>query len=198
MEIFDNSEKISGNLNCTRIEELYRSLFDKLHGFVYCRIVYKNKLAQDFECILVNKTFETQIGQKNITGKTFSEIAPVLFKNERNLIERCAYIANSGLSESFETYLDSLQLWVLISIQCQELDHFILSFTIITDRKDKEKSIDILLRRYHSILEISSDGIHIIDKSGNLIEANESFCKMLGYTKNEVQYLNISDWDAKW
>ncbi len=197
MEIFDNSEKISGNLNSTRIEELYRSLFDKLHGFVFCRIVYKNKLAQDFECILVNKTFENQIGQKNITGKTFSEIAPVLFKNESNLIERCAYIANSGLSESFETYLDSLQLWVLISIQCQELDHFILSYTIITDRKDKEKSIDILLRRYHSILEISSDGIHIIDKSGNLIEANDSFCKMLGFTKNEIKHLNITDWNAQ-
>jgi len=34
--------------------------------------------------------------------------------------------------------------------------------------------------------------------SGNIVEANETFCRMLGYTQEEAARLNVSDWDAKW
>ncbi|MFI4941397.1 MAG: EAL domain-containing protein, partial [Burkholderiales bacterium] len=32
---------------------------------------------------------------------------------------------------------------------------------------------------------------------GNVIEANDSFCRMLGYTQEEVVRLNVSDWDVQ-
>ncbi len=53
-------------------------------------------------------------------------------------------------------------------------------------------------QKYELLLKASGDGIHIIDNNGNLIEYNESFCKMLGYSYDEMKSLNVKDWDLKW
>ncbi|MDD2915928.1 MAG: PAS domain S-box protein [Gallionella sp.] len=57
---------------------------------------------------------------------------------------------------------------------------------------------EMLLKRNRALMLSSIDGIHIMDIHGNLIEANDSFCKMLGYTQTEVAGLNVADWNAQW
>ena len=47
------------------------------------------------------------------------------------------------------------------------------------------------------LLRNASDGIHILDENGNLLEASESFCKMLGYNRDEVAGMNVSVWDSE-
>lgn len=47
----------------------------------------------------------------------------------------------------------------------------------------------------NSLLESSTDGIHIMDMNGQLIECNPSFLEMLGYDRAEAGHLNIDDWD---
>jgi diguanylate cyclase (GGDEF)-like protein/PAS domain S-box-containing protein len=46
------------------------------------------------------------------------------------------------------------------------------------------------------LLRNASDGIHILDTDGNLIEASDSFCSMLGYRRDEMIGMNVSVWDA--
>jgi len=55
-------------------------------------------------------------------------------------------------------------------------------------RKENEKNI--------ALLHNASDGIHILDTAGNLIEASDSFCSMLGYTRDELIGINVAQWDA--
>jgi len=50
--------------------------------------------------------------------------------------------------------------------------------------------------RLRTILENASDGIHIMDKSGNVLEFSHSFASMLGYTSEETMQLNVANWDA--
>ena len=50
--------------------------------------------------------------------------------------------------------------------------------------------------KYKSLLKASGDGIHVLDVQGNLVEANESFCQMLGYSYEEVRTLKVKDWDV--
>ena len=47
-----------------------------------------------------------------------------------------------------------------------------------------------------TILRNSSDGIHILDQDGNLVELSDFFCNMLGYSRNEMLGMNVSQWDA--
>jgi diguanylate cyclase (GGDEF)-like protein/PAS domain S-box-containing protein len=50
--------------------------------------------------------------------------------------------------------------------------------------------------RFHTLLEQASDGIHILDEKGRLIEASLSFCQMLGYSKVELTGKTPTFWDA--
>ncbi len=71
----------------------------------------------------------------------------------------------------------------------------------------KERTIELelarqlaesLLRRNQALMMTSMDGIHVMDMQGNLLSANDAFCRMLGYTLKEVSGLNVADWDAQW
>jgi PAS domain S-box-containing protein len=47
-----------------------------------------------------------------------------------------------------------------------------------------------------AILHHASDGIHILDGQGNLYEASNAFCAMLGYSREELIGQHVSVWDA--
>jgi len=68
----------------------------------------------------------------------------------------------------------------------------------ITERKMAEQSAANLTQRNRTLLLTASDGIHVIDDQGHVIEANDTFCSMLGYTREELLMLNVADWDIQW
>jgi PAS domain S-box-containing protein len=51
---------------------------------------------------------------------------------------------------------------------------------------------------YQKLLETSSDGIHVLSETGELLEANAAFYKLLGYPPENPPKLKVSDWEAKW
>jgi len=65
-------------------------------------------------------------------------------------------------------------------------------------------AIEIGLRRklsYESqknqaFLQFSADGIHILDEQGALVQASDKFCAMLGYSRQEMQGMNVTLWDT--
>lgn len=50
--------------------------------------------------------------------------------------------------------------------------------------------------RYLSIMKIAQDGIHLVDETGTLVEANESFLRMIGRGPEAIGALRVRDWDA--
>lgn len=62
----------------------------------------------------------------------------------------------------------------------------------VTRYKQSEELMKLNERRYRSLFEQASDGIMVTDLTGNFIDANESMCKMLGYTKDEFMRSNTS------
>ncbi len=50
--------------------------------------------------------------------------------------------------------------------------------------------------RSRLLLLNASDGIHILDGKGVILEASDSFCRMLGYARAEVIGMSITQWDA--
>ncbi|TXI20741.1 MAG: PAS domain S-box protein [Nitrosomonas sp.] len=50
--------------------------------------------------------------------------------------------------------------------------------------------------KFEALLDMASDGIHILDEDGNVVQFSSSFAKMLGYSYEETAQLNVMDWDA--
>ena len=50
--------------------------------------------------------------------------------------------------------------------------------------------------RNRLLLQCASDGIHVLDTKGNIIEASDSFCRMLGYSRAEVIGMHVTQWDV--
>ncbi|MBF0529831.1 MAG: PAS domain S-box protein [Deltaproteobacteria bacterium] len=68
----------------------------------------------------------------------------------------------------------------------------------IKERKQAEESVAALAIRNQTLLQNAGDGIHVLDEQGNVVEANDAFCNMLGYTREEILQLNVADWDMQW
>jgi diguanylate cyclase (GGDEF)-like protein/PAS domain S-box-containing protein len=52
-------------------------------------------------------------------------------------------------------------------------------------------------KRYKMLMELSSDGIFIVDKEMNLVEYSKVAKKMLGYTDAQMKKLKVTDWDMQ-
>ena len=52
--------------------------------------------------------------------------------------------------------------------------------------------------RHQLLLRNASDGIHILDGGGHVLEASDSFCAMIGRSRAEVLGGNIAEWDMRW
>lgn len=66
---------------------------------------------------------------------------------------------------------------------------FIVAVIVTQLRRQSAKSL--------ALLRNASDGIHIHDANGNIIEVSDSFCAMMGYPREEMIGMNISRLDAQ-
>ncbi len=118
--------------------------------------------------------------------------------------ERIGEVFSSGRSAHFEMeWLDKEGREICSHIRLSpEFDLYGNVATVlgisrdITDLKASQKAILLESQKFETLLHAAGDGIHILDLSGNVLQANESFCRMLGYTPDEVIGMNVAKWDA--
>ena len=67
----------------------------------------------------------------------------------------------------------------------------------ITEHIKTEQATNRERLRLKTILRTACDGIHILDRTGLLVEANEAFLEMLGFDPSVIGTLHVTDWDAQ-
>jgi PAS domain S-box-containing protein len=66
----------------------------------------------------------------------------------------------------------------------------------ISERKHTESALKESERRYRGIIESSMDGFWLYDASANILQVNDAYCTMSGYTRDELCSMTISDIEA--
>lgn len=194
-----------------RQKSSYEARLSALFGTIHDLIWLKDTEGVYLAC---NPMFERYIGAKEaeIVGKTDYDLMAkdrADYARKHDLIamsqkipyfnEREAVFADDGHVAWMETiktpmYDETGKLIGVIGIARD-----------ITARKQGEIALKrandemtALLRRNQVLMKTANDGIHVMDIQGNIVEVNDAFCDMLGYTREEALHLNAADWDAQW
>ena len=83
-------------------------------------------------------------------------------------------------------------LW-LLHLRQRALQRSLIEQTVEqrTGELERERS------KLRTILTTASDGIHILNTQGLLVEANDMFLQMLGHDRSAIGRLRVSDWEAQ-
>lgn len=175
-------------------EELFRSLFDSmLNGFAHCRMLFDQGRPVDFVYLKVNSAFETQTGLKNVVGRKVSEVIPGIRESSLDLFETYGRVALTGVPETFETYVQALDMWFSIAAYSPKREYFVAVFDVITDRKRAEAALRDSEQRLRRFYDSGLLGVIFWDMSGRIVEANDKFLEMVGFTRGDLTSGQI-DW----
>ena len=171
------------------IEEIYRSMIGRISdGLIsidtegYYTYV-NNKAGQ-----ILNRKPGDLLG-KNI-WKEFPELLDQPFyKAYERAINSQEYIY-------LEVYDHSVARWIENHIYPSS-NGVSVFFKDITERKKKESNFVKLAKRNALILDIMQYSFLLTDAELNVVDVNPAFCKTIGYTREEVLKMNVTDFDVK-
>ena len=67
---------------------------------------------------------------------------------------------------------------------------------MLAEQLETAETLRVSEERHRSILQTAMDGIWLADTQGRLLEVNEAYCTMSGYSTQELLLMNISDIEA--
>ena len=124
---------------------------------------------------------------KSIIGRrveSLSRLSPVL---ETLLSNKSAYI-EMPLTVSGEERFYELRTMTMNDRQNEQIG-WLLILHDITDRKHRELE-------YKTIIQTTSDGFWLTDMEGRFLDVNDAYCRLTGYSRDELLGMSISDIDA--
>ena len=146
-------------------------------------------------------------GRDQIIGRSPDEFSPEWQPDGRPSKQAAANKIHEALAtggarfEWVHRRLDGSDFWAEILLTAVPMDgrlRLFVSMRDITDRKRAEEAAAALALRNEVLLQTGSDGIHVLDAQGYVVEANDAFCNMLGYARDEMLRLCVADWDTQW
>jgi PAS domain S-box-containing protein len=192
--------------------ELFSSLFE------YNPAALAISRLSDSRIINVNKSFLTLFqyaSKEEVLGKTSKELNLVADTSRRDEIMQVLEKNRRVFDVEGAVRTGTGQVrWVSSSLLVTEVDSQPCLMAVIqdiTDRKKAEEEIrkinteleqTVITRtrevinaelEYRALIEQATDGIFISDEKGKYVDANQSACRMLGYSKDEL--LQLSVWD---
>ncbi len=164
-----------------RINEILESIQDDFYV-----------LDRDWRFVYASKNFTSRIGKdpKDFVGKNIWEMFPkhlgtILEENYRAAME-------TREIREFELHGQYTDYWYRMKVYPSE-EGITLLGTEITERKRAEEALRQSESRYRMLHESLRDPFVQVSMDGRIIEFNDLYCQMLGYSPEELRMLTYRD-----
>jgi len=188
-----------------KAEEKYRKLLMHLDsGIVVHRV--------DTSIIMNNDRASELLGLSSdqMRGKTAIDPAWRFISEDKIALPHCEYPVNRVISAKGPIRNQVLGVcrpstedvvWLLVNGFPLLDDHgaiseILISFTDITDRKNAEEQIMRHNAYLQAIIETTADGFWVVDEAKNILQVNDAYCRMSGYSRDELLHMRINDLEA--
>lgn len=138
-----------------------------------------------------------QIQMEAVIGEPISQFVP---RSDHRELKRLLKEGNSGSGRG-ELTLQYHQEEVEVSVSVRNMDldgsrRLVALFTNLEEIHRAEKKIHQIADQYQSLLTTSTDGFWMFDIGGKILDVNEAYCKLSGYTKKELVGRNIHEMET--
>jgi PAS domain S-box-containing protein len=194
-EDITNRKQAEGALR--KSEERHRSILRAAPigiGVVVDRILTE---VNDYLCNMMGYSKE------ELVGKNARVLYPTQEQYEMVGREKYRQITETGMGtvETQWKRKDGVLLNILLSSSPIDRDDLLVGVTFtaldITERKQAEERLMKSERRFRSISDQAADIIMIHDLHGQFMDVNQQACRSLGYSKEELFSMNVSDIDPE-
>ncbi|MCF8240950.1 MAG: PAS domain S-box protein [Melioribacteraceae bacterium] len=191
----DISERKNAETALKESEERYKGLFESSP----VGIVVEN---ENGDIIAVNKAIQQISGydREELIGRNINLF---VHEDQHELVKDNIRRLLNGESLQFETQSvrkDGSTIYSELfetAIQLPGGKKEIISITNdITKRREIELHNKEMAEMYSTILETTQDGFWLVDKTGKFLDVNENYCRMSGYTREELLQKGIPDLEA--
>ena len=186
----DIHDRKKAELELQESETRYRGIFDTAADGIIAR-------TMDGTIVDANASYAQMLGYtpEELIGCDISKIIPPGYGEDvrryREEIKKNgkAWIETANLAK------DGRSIPVELSGIVVDLASGPLLFSIVRDiskRKRAEGALRESEARYRSIFDNAADGIVVRDIAGNVLDLNDAYCRMMGYTREELLGSNVT------
>ncbi len=189
-------DQLSHNSDADSIINVYNYLFENsLDGYAYCKMIFEEDRPVDFMYLDTNPAFERLTGIKNAKGKLISELLPELIVSNPDIFRIYGIVAQTEEPAKIEAYINSLKIWLSISVISPQKGYFIALFDDCTARIEANKKLAQTHNFLNNVIDNSPIAMAVLDKDGELLRMNHECRRVFNLPDDEslVPYNVLKD-----
>jgi|GEM_PF-2119259 len=190
---FRRNEAFTGKL--VESEQKFQRLFEEANDCIML-------LSTEGVIVDINRTGHERLGyaKADMVGRRIAEFDTA--EHAPRVGERVANVLKTGFSsfEAAHVCKDRVVMPVEINASLIEMNGKELILSVVRDiseRKRMESELAAKESRYRGIIETSSEGFWMVDMQGRLLEVNDAYVALSGYSREELLAMSIPDLEAK-
>ncbi len=181
----------------SRMQDRYRSLVSNLpDGLALLQVLLDDDGNPiDYVFLDVNPALEALTGltRDQMVGKGVAEVLPEREHSGFDWAGTYGRVVLTGQSVTFEQYAEPVGRWYEVTACSDDPGTLITVFRDITSRRQAEQSLRETERRLRSLFEQSRDAIYIGTLDGKVIDVNQAWLDLFGYSREELPSINAID-----
>ncbi len=191
----DVTDRVNAEQNMEESEKKFKKLFENSqNGIVLCQL-FKDEQGNpiDYIHLKVNPATEKHLGYKpeTLINKTATDL--IGEKAGRLYAEKNGKCVITGEPYSWVDFTPVYNKYLKMDSYQIKDDYFAITFVDISKEKLALKKIEESEQKFRQTFEQSTVGYSLTRPDGELMEINQAFASMLGYTVEELSHKNFVD-----